>query len=63
MPGDTPEGGTPRQGRAERLSAMRPARRMGREASDPHFSQPVRQVVLMLIVLALVGTGGWFAYR
>lgn len=63
MPGDTPEGGTPRQGRAERLSAMRPARRTGREASDPHFSQPVRQVVLMLIVLALVGTGGWLAYR
>lgn len=30
--------------------------------SQPHFSQPVRQIVLMLIVLALVGAGAWFAY-
>jgi hypothetical protein len=29
---------------------------------DPQFSQPVRQVTLMLIVLGLVGAGGWFAY-
>lgn len=29
---------------------------------EPHFSQPVRQVTLMLMALALVGTGGWFAY-
>ncbi|MGD9918135.1 MAG: biopolymer transporter ExbB [Paenirhodobacter sp.] len=28
----------------------------------PQFSQPVRQVTLMLIVLALVAVGGWFAY-
>ncbi|MDO5631467.1 MAG: biopolymer transporter ExbB [Paracoccus sp. (in: a-proteobacteria)] len=28
----------------------------------PQFSQPVRQIVLMLIVLALVAVGGWFAY-
>ncbi len=30
--------------------------------SAPKFSQPVRQVVLMLIVLALVVAGGWYAY-
>ncbi|KEO60665.1 hypothetical protein [Thioclava indica] len=29
---------------------------------NPQFSQPVRQVLLMLLVLALVGTGGYFAY-
>lgn len=29
---------------------------------DPQFSQPVRQVTLMLMVLALVAAGGWFAY-
>ena len=29
---------------------------------EPHFSQPVRQVTLMLMALALVGAGGWFAY-
>ena len=32
-----------------------------REA-EPFFSQPVRQVVMMLIVSGLVGTGAWFAY-
>lgn len=30
--------------------------------AQPFFSQPVRQVVMMLIVLALVGTGAYFAY-
>ncbi|TXB71317.1 hypothetical protein FQV27_01510 [Paracoccus aurantiacus] len=29
---------------------------------QPHFSQPVRQIVLMLFVSVLVGAGGWFAY-
>lgn len=29
---------------------------------QPHFSQPVRQILLMLIVLGLVIAGGWFAY-
>lgn len=29
---------------------------------EPQFSQPVRQVTLMLVVLGLVGLGGWFAY-
>lgn len=28
---------------------------------QPHFSQPVRQIFLMLVVLALVGAGGWYA--
>lgn len=32
-----------------------------REA-EPFFSQPVRQVAMMLLVLALVGAGAWFAY-
>jgi len=50
-----------RGGRAARLTATR-QRRDGQQAAEPHFSQPVRQVVLMLIVLALVGIGGWFAY-
>lgn len=49
-------------GRAARLTATRGIRRDGPEATDPHFSQPVRQVLLMLIVLTLVGLGGWFAY-
>lgn len=30
--------------------------------AQPFFSQPVRQVVMMLIVLALVGTGAYVAY-
>ncbi|MDB6176981.1 biopolymer transporter ExbB [Paracoccus sp. Z330] len=30
--------------------------------STPHFSQPVRQILLMLSVLALVLAGGWFTY-
>lgn len=29
---------------------------------QPHFSQPVRQILLMLTVLVLVLLGGWFAY-
>ena len=33
--------------------------RADREA-DPQFSQPVRQILTMLIVIALVGTGTWF---
>ena len=28
----------------------------------PYFSQPVRQILLMLLVVALVGAGGWFAF-
>ena len=30
--------------------------------SQPQFSQPVRQILLMLIVMALVVAGAWFAY-
>lgn len=51
-----PAGGD-RRIRAVRSDAARPA-----PASHPHFSQPVRQIVLMLIALALVGAGGWYAY-
>ncbi|SEN89433.1 hypothetical protein SAMN04489859_10216 [Paracoccus alcaliphilus] len=35
---------------------------VGGAAANPHFSQPVRQIVLMLTVLVLVGVGGWFTY-
>ena len=59
MPEDpAPEG---RRARAARLAATR----AGPEQPGPRppqFSQPVRQIVLMLIVLALVGAGAWFAY-
>lgn len=30
--------------------------------ATPHFSQPVRQILMMLTVLALVLAGGWVAY-
>ncbi|SDE26254.1 hypothetical protein SAMN05421538_10592 [Paracoccus isoporae] len=48
--------------------APRPTRRLTarraqeRKVTQPHFGQPVRQIVMMLIVLVLVGFGGWFAY-
>jgi hypothetical protein len=32
------------------------------ERFETHFSQPVRQITLMLMALGLVGAGGWFAY-
>ncbi|WP_341802631.1 hypothetical protein [Paracoccus alkanivorans] len=38
------------------------ASRGGGSAGHPHFSQPVRQILLMLTVLVLVLLGGWFAY-
>ncbi len=31
-------------------------------SAQPYFSQPVRQVMMMLIVLVLVGVGGYLAY-
>lgn len=34
----------------------------GASPATPHFSQPVRQILLMLTVLALVLAGGWIAY-
>ncbi len=53
-----PEG---RRARAARLAATRggPAIPV---PSQPQFSQPVRQILLMLIVMALVVAGAWFAY-
>lgn len=53
------ERGEGRRARAARAGGPGGA---GRILSEPHFSQPVRQIVLMLIVLLLVGLGGWFAY-
>lgn len=35
--------------------------RLDAEAA-PHFSQPVRQIVLMVLVLILVGIGAWIAF-
>lgn len=60
LPPDDGQGG--RKSRAARLAASRGSRRPPTEATDPHFSQPVRQIVLMLIVLGLVIAGAWFAY-
>ena len=48
-----PEG---RRSRATRLAASR-AGTPGTVPSQPQFSQPVRQIVLMLIVLGLVVAG------
>ncbi|AGT08074.1 coiled-coil domain-containing protein [Paracoccus aminophilus] len=44
-----------------RIRAIRHGARSA-ETTAPQFSQPVRQILMMLIVLALVGAGGWFAY-
>lgn len=44
-----------------RLSATRDQALIG-AGSPPRFSQPVRQILMMLTVLALVLAGGWFAY-
>lgn len=52
-------GGTGLGGR--RISATRDKALTG-GGEPPRFSQPVRQIVMMLIVLALVLAGGWFAY-
>ncbi|MFT4012965.1 MAG: hypothetical protein QM682_06075 [Paracoccus sp. (in: a-proteobacteria)] len=53
----------PRKGRAARLEAHRGGPGSGlTDPTEPQFSQPVRQVVLMLAVLVLVVTGAWFAY-
>lgn len=46
--------------RRHRLTATRSRIEAG---SQPQFTQPVRQIFFMLIVLVLVGLGGWFAYR
>ncbi|WP_265501035.1 biopolymer transporter ExbB [Paracoccus beibuensis] len=44
-----------------RLAATRDQALIG-SGMPPRFSQPVRQILLMLSVLALVLVGGWFAY-
>lgn len=43
-----------------RISATRDQALIG--AGAPRFSQPVRQILMMLSVLVLVLVGGWFAY-
>ncbi|WP_028714186.1 MULTISPECIES: hypothetical protein [unclassified Paracoccus (in: Bacteria)] len=58
-PPAAPEG---RRSRAARLAATRGTGPGGAGPAPPQFSQPVRQIVLMLIVLALVVAGAWFAY-
>lgn len=63
-PGDGTSSHQGREGRRDRAARLAAKRHSGRpDAADPHFSQPVRQIVLMLIVLVLVGMGTWFAYR
>jgi len=31
--------------------------------AEPQFSQPIRQILTMLVVVGLVGTGAWFAHK
>lgn len=45
----------------DRGGVGQPMDRPVREA-EPFFSQPVRQITMMLIVLALVGAGAWLIY-
>ncbi len=56
-----PDAAEGRRSRASRLAASRGAP-TGAVPAPPQFSQPVRQIVLMLIVLGLVVAGAWFAY-
>lgn len=60
----TTGGDDPRADRRVRAirSGPRPPEATVSQAVPPKFSQPVRQVVLMLIVLGLVTAGGWLAY-
>lgn len=44
-----------------RISATRD-QALTAEGAAPRFSQPVRQILLMLTVMGLVVAGGWFAY-
>jgi hypothetical protein len=58
----TPSAPEGRKTRATRLAATRGAEPAVTGPTQPRFSQPVRQIVLMLIVLGLVVAGAWFAY-
>ncbi|MFD1883142.1 biopolymer transporter ExbB [Paracoccus pacificus] len=60
-PGADPAGGgAGKPGRAGRVLAAQRVHKT--PATPPRFSQPVRQVFLMLVVLGAVIAGGWFAY-
>lgn len=58
---DPTSGQRPEQPRRPNLPGKRITATRG-AAAHPHFSQPVRQIVLMLTVLALVAAGAWFIY-
>jgi hypothetical protein len=45
-----------------RITATRTGETGAAAAAVPHFSQPVRQILMMLTVLALVLVGGWITY-
>lgn len=49
-----------RSGASRRISARRDA--AAALPTQPHFSQPVRQIVMMLTLLAVVMFGAWVAY-
>ena len=51
-----------RRARAARLAATRGSDPGLSGPVQPQFSQPVRQIVLMLVAVALVVAGAWFAY-
>lgn len=58
-----PPGGRSVTDPAPRSTRRLTARRaQERRMAQPHFSQPIRQIVMMLIVTALTIAGGWFAY-
>lgn len=59
-PGQASAGGQ-RNTPDRRISARRATTTPG-PAATPHFSQPVRQILLMLTVLVLVLAGAWVAY-
>lgn len=58
LPDQTAEGTAP----PRRLSASREGGAPQARLDHPHFSQPVRQILLMLVVLALVVAGAVLAY-
>lgn len=52
----------PHSGKRQEPPRLTATRSAALHPITPHFSQPVRQIVLMLMVLVLVLAGGWFAY-